>query len=172
MIAWWPNGLPMVGFCPSQIYPPYGRPPSWRFWPPIRGKAANITRELSHLGKVNEGLLKSLISGEEMDVNRKHKDPIKIKSRAKLVVATNELPTFSDTTEGIWRRMILMPMVVQIREQDQNRELAGLFNISSIPAVMYVPLNGKPQMSVGAMQKAAYVEMIHSILMIKDEAAK
>ena len=55
---------------------------------------------------------------------------------------------------------------------DQNRELAGLFNISSIPAVMYVPLNGKPQMSVGAMQKAAYVEMIHSILMIKDEAAK
>jgi thioredoxin len=50
---------------------------------------------------------------------------------------------------------------------DEQRELAGLFNISSIPAVLYVPKNGKPQMSVGAQQKAGYVEMINSILQVK-----
>jgi thioredoxin len=50
---------------------------------------------------------------------------------------------------------------------DEQRELAGLFNISSIPAVLYVPKNGKPQMSVGAQQKAGYVEMINSILKVK-----
>jgi thioredoxin len=50
---------------------------------------------------------------------------------------------------------------------DEQRELAGLFNISSIPAVMFVPKNGKPQMSVGAMQKPAYLELIRNVLVVK-----
>ncbi|MCX6305701.1 MAG: thioredoxin [Bacteroidetes bacterium] len=50
---------------------------------------------------------------------------------------------------------------------DEQRELAGLFNVNSIPAVLFVPKNGKPQMSVGAMQKPAYVEMIKNVLLVK-----
>jgi len=50
---------------------------------------------------------------------------------------------------------------------DQQRELAGLFRINSIPAVMFVPKSGKPQMSVGAMQKTGYLEMINNILLVK-----
>jgi thioredoxin 1 len=50
---------------------------------------------------------------------------------------------------------------------DEQRELAGLFNITSIPAVLFIPKNGKPQMQVGAMQKPAYVEMISTVLMVK-----
>lgn len=50
---------------------------------------------------------------------------------------------------------------------DEQRELSGLFNINSIPAVLFVPKNGKPQMSVGAMQKPGYIEMIKTVLMVK-----
>jgi thioredoxin len=50
---------------------------------------------------------------------------------------------------------------------DEQRELAGLFNITSIPAVMFIPKDGKPQMSVGAMQKQAYVDMIKNVLLVK-----
>lgn len=50
---------------------------------------------------------------------------------------------------------------------DEQRELAGLFNINSIPAMLFVPKNGKPQMSVGAMQKPAYIDMIKNILGVK-----
>ena len=50
---------------------------------------------------------------------------------------------------------------------DEQRELAGLFNINSIPAVLFVPKNDKPRMSVGAMQKESYVEMIHTVLLVK-----
>jgi len=50
---------------------------------------------------------------------------------------------------------------------DEQRELAGLFNINSIPAVLFVPKTGKPQMSVGAMQKPAYVDMIKNVLVVK-----
>ena len=50
---------------------------------------------------------------------------------------------------------------------DEQRELSGLFNINSIPAVLFIPKNGKPQMSVGAMQKEAYVDMIKNVLVVK-----
>jgi thioredoxin len=50
---------------------------------------------------------------------------------------------------------------------DEQRELAKLFNISSIPAMLFIPKNGKPQMSVGAMQKPAYVDMIKTVLQVK-----
>ena len=50
---------------------------------------------------------------------------------------------------------------------DEQRELAALFNVNSIPAVLFVPKNGKPQMSVGAMQKTAYVDMIRNVLVVK-----
>ncbi len=50
---------------------------------------------------------------------------------------------------------------------DEQRELSSIFNIRSIPAVLYVPQNGKPQMFVGAMGKADYVESIKSVLQVK-----
>lgn len=50
---------------------------------------------------------------------------------------------------------------------DEQRELSGLFNINSIPAVLFIPKNGKPQMSVGALQKPAFVEMIQKTLLVK-----
>ena len=50
---------------------------------------------------------------------------------------------------------------------DEQQVLAGLFRINSIPAVMFIPKSGKPQMSVGAMQKPDYVEMIKNVLVVK-----
>ena len=48
---------------------------------------------------------------------------------------------------------------------DDEKELAQLFNIRSIPALLYVPANGKPQMSVGLSGKEDYVQKIQSILL-------
>ena len=50
---------------------------------------------------------------------------------------------------------------------EEQRELAGLFIVNSIPAVLFVPKNGKPQMSVGAMQKQGYVDLIKNVLVVK-----
>jgi thioredoxin len=48
---------------------------------------------------------------------------------------------------------------------DEEKELAQMFNIQSIPALLYVPANGKPQMSVGLSGKDDYVQKIQSILL-------
>ncbi|MFZ4520640.1 MAG: thioredoxin [Bacteroidales bacterium] len=50
---------------------------------------------------------------------------------------------------------------------DEQKELAALFNINSIPAVLFIPKSGKPQMSVGAQQKPAFVDMIRNVLLVK-----
>ncbi len=50
---------------------------------------------------------------------------------------------------------------------DEQQELAGAFGIRSIPSLLFVPMEGKPQMSVGALPKAQMVEAINSILLGK-----
>ncbi|HPS61892.1 MAG TPA: thioredoxin [Bacteroidales bacterium] len=49
---------------------------------------------------------------------------------------------------------------------DEQRELAGLFQINSIPAILFIPKDGKPRMSLGAMQKPDFIETIKSVLMV------
>ena len=48
---------------------------------------------------------------------------------------------------------------------DQERELSQTFNINSIPAILYVPVSGKPQMAVGLAGKEDYVSQIQSLLL-------
>jgi len=50
---------------------------------------------------------------------------------------------------------------------DAEQELAQLFQIRSIPAVMFIPKSGKPQMSVGAYPEEAYKKFINDMLLIK-----
>jgi phage/plasmid-associated DNA primase len=59
---------------------------------------------------------------------------------ARLILATNNLPRFTDKTSGIWRRMLLMPFRVVVPEADrvhgmdkpewwhQQGELPGILN--------------------------------------------
>ena len=48
---------------------------------------------------------------------------------------------------------------------DKNRQLAKEFKVSSIPAVLYIPLNGEPVMTVGARDKGKFRAEIETILL-------
>ena len=52
-------------------------------------------------------------------------------------------------------------------DTDKERELAGLFQIRSIPSLLFIPLKDTPQMSVGAMKKDQYIDAIEKILLKK-----
>jgi thioredoxin 1 len=55
---------------------------------------------------------------------------------------------------------------------DEEGELSRLFNIRSIPAILYVPKTGKPQMSVGLSGKDTYVKTIQDLLLAADTIKK
>ncbi|MBT3299952.1 MAG: thioredoxin [Candidatus Marinimicrobia bacterium] len=51
---------------------------------------------------------------------------------------------------------------------EQEQELAGTFNIKSIPSMLFVPKDGKPQMSVGALPKEGLIQAITDVLKVTD----
>lgn len=52
-------------------------------------------------------------------------------------------------------------------DTEEERELAAVFGIRSIPTLLFVPMEGKPQMAQGAMPKAALKEAIDNVLLKK-----
>lgn len=50
---------------------------------------------------------------------------------------------------------------------EKERELAGAFGIKSIPAILFVPASGQPQMAQGALPKESFVEAINEVLLKK-----
>lgn len=52
-------------------------------------------------------------------------------------------------------------------DTDKEQELAGLFGIRSIPSILFVPKEGQPQMTAGALPKSSFVEIINDVLLPK-----
>lgn len=49
-------------------------------------------------------------------------------------------------------------------DTEQEQELASVFGIRSIPSILFVPKDGKPQMAMGAMPKEGFVDAIEKVL--------
>lgn len=50
---------------------------------------------------------------------------------------------------------------------EEEQELASVFGIRSIPSLLFIPMNGKPQMAQGAMSKKDFKQAIDSVLLNK-----
>lgn len=48
---------------------------------------------------------------------------------------------------------------------EQEQELAGAFGIRSIPSILFVPMEGSPQMAMGALPKNSFKEAIDGVLL-------
>lgn len=58
-------------------------------------------------------------------------------------------------------------IVVYKVDVDQCRDVAEAFGISSIPAILYIPLDGEPSMTIGARNKSKFQSEIDNILLKK-----
>ena len=52
-------------------------------------------------------------------------------------------------------------------DTEQQRELSRVFGIRSIPTVLFIPMEGKPQMSQGALPKETFKQAIDEFLLGK-----
>lgn len=89
------------------------------------GKTANLTNESSSLIEdEGENVMKTLVSGDRTDFERKHKEPVSIRPTAKIMIATNARPRFNDKTQGVWRRILLIPFDRVIADDMQIKDYA------------------------------------------------
>lgn len=51
---------------------------------------------------------------------------------------------------------------------EQEQELAAAFGISSIPSILFIPKDDKPQMAVGAYPKDGLVKIIKDVLKVEE----
>ncbi|MCK6471509.1 MAG: phage/plasmid primase, P4 family [Planctomycetes bacterium] len=103
---------------------------------PLLGKTLNITADANDLDRVGEGVLKAIVGGDSVAVNRKHIAALHEPLPCKFMMNANQLPPFRDRSEGIWRRLLLLnwrPVPEGKRIRDFGRrivesEIAGVFN--------------------------------------------
>ena len=50
---------------------------------------------------------------------------------------------------------------------DEEKELSQFFGIRSIPTVLFCPMNGKPQMTQGALPKEEFEKAVNEVLLVK-----
>jgi P4 family phage/plasmid primase-like protien len=111
------------------------------------GKLANIVAEVGEIDKTAEGFLKAFVGADLMPFEEKYKPVYTAKPTARLVFATNTLPRFVDRSNGIWRRMIIIPFDVTIPEDRQNRKLASELK-QELPGILNWSLNGLKRLRI------------------------
>jgi thioredoxin 1 len=52
-------------------------------------------------------------------------------------------------------------------DTDKERQIAGMFGIQSIPSLLFVPLEGQPQMAMGALPKETFKKAIKDVLKVE-----
>ena len=57
-------------------------------------------------------------------------------------------------------------VVYKIDTEDQ-KELAAMFGIQSIPSILFVPSDGQPQMAMGALPKDTFKKAIKDVLNVE-----
>jgi P4 family phage/plasmid primase-like protien len=105
------------------------------------------------------------VGGDKMLWEQKYKDAFFEYPTAKLMFATNELPRIRDISDGIWRRMILIPFNAKFtgkqinpdlaKELQQPEELSGILNWMLEGALMLEDTKGfiEPDVCTKALDK-------------------
>jgi thioredoxin 1 len=61
--------------------------------------------------------------------------------------------------------------IYKVDTEDQ-KQLASIFGIRSIPSILFIPTDGQPQMSTGALPKTEFEKMIKDILKVDKDIQK
>lgn len=92
--------------------------------------------------RINEQLLKSMIAGERVQVDRKYRDPLSLHIRGKWLVLGNHLPTVTDHSAGFWRRWDIVPFGVTIPEAERDPLLTDHITETELAGVLAWALEG------------------------------
>jgi putative DNA primase/helicase len=105
----------------------------------LEGKLVNFTSEQGRDEILDDGTIKSVITGDPILAERKYQQPFNLQSHAKLIVSSNNLPRTADSSLGFLRRWKFIPFVTVFNghNTDLNRldrivdtELPGVLNWS------------------------------------------
>lgn len=104
--------------------------------PTMINKSVNISDELPKRCEDYENEFKRIVTGGMIHVNPKHVAGYDVLFYCKLIFAANELPHIDDSTDGFYKRMLILNLTRRFLPEEQDRdlteklklELSGIFN--------------------------------------------
>lgn len=102
------------------------------------GKLVNIGDDISK-GYIKESsVFKKLSTGETLNVERKGKDPFDFTNYAKLIFSANEMPRINDYTDGLGRRLQIVPFKAKFSVNDEDYDPFITDKLLSDESMQYV----------------------------------
>lgn len=108
----------------------------------LKDKALNISSENESMNgkRFDSQNIKAIASGDTISAEHKGKQAVNFKPFCKLIFSVNTLPSISDKSEGLMRRMVIIPFEKSYSiddgtadihlEEKLKAEMAGIFNLA------------------------------------------
>ena len=87
----------------------------------MKGARLLIASEIPNGKRLDEAKIKDLTGGDEIVATAKYQHPIEFKPSHKLWMVGNYKPKVNDTSNGFWRRIVIIPFQVSIPEKEQRK---------------------------------------------------
>ena len=102
----------------------------------LKGKRLIIAAELEEGMRLNTSIVKQLSSTDEIEAEKKYKDPFKFVPSHLVVLYTNHLPKVGANDDGIWRRLIVIPFNAKIEGKSDIKNYTDYLVTNAGPAIM------------------------------------
>ncbi|MDR9794048.1 phage/plasmid primase, P4 family [Aeribacillus pallidus] len=102
------------------------------------GKLVNIGDDIDKAYIKSTSVLKKLATGESLNVERKGKDPFDFTNYAKLIFSANEMPRINDYTDGLARRLQIVPFKAKFSPDDPDYDPFITDKLLSEESMQYV----------------------------------
>jgi putative DNA primase/helicase len=87
------------------------------------GRVANIFTDLSSKSLQDPSYFKAIVSGDDIDAERKFKTPFSFKPFSRLIFSANKIPRSYDRTFAFYRRWSIVPFPFTFKGRKANRNL-------------------------------------------------
>ncbi len=102
----------------------------------LKGKRLIIASEMEEGMRLNTAIVKQLCSTDEIQAEKKYKDPFSYIPSHTLVLYTNHLPKVGANDDGIWRRLVVIPFNAKITENSDIKNYTDYLVKQAGPAIM------------------------------------
>ena len=102
----------------------------------LKGKRLIIASEMEEGMRLNTATVKQLCSTDEIQAEKKYKDPFAFVPSHTLVLYTNHLPKVGANDDGIWRRLVVIPFNAKITGKSDIKNYADYLFASAGPYIM------------------------------------
>lgn len=107
----------------------------------INGKLLNYCSEVSSKSFASSSF-KALVSGEPQQGRPVYGMPVKVENIPLMMANANTMPSYQDMSDGVYRRIVILPFERVIPEAKQDKELSSKMRME-YPAIMNWILDGR-----------------------------